>query len=105
MRSCGGRKICGALVERFVGHQCECEGFLRVCGNTEFCRGYDVHLRECGGDLREHQRVAGAAAGNNHLLNFVRWKNETMQRIDYGQGREDRGGADRVCGLGFVAPG
>jgi len=36
-------------------------------------------MPEVGGKLRENQRITGATAGNNELVNFCFGQNETIQ--------------------------
>src|SRR5262249_4152960 len=58
---------------------------------------------EGGGELGEDEGIAGAAAGDDELVDFGFGKDEAMQRVDDGKGGEDGGGADEVAGLGTIA--
>src|SRR5882762_2507848 len=99
---CGGQ-VRGALVKCFVGQQSEGKGFLGIFGNAETPRGQDFDAGKCGRKLCKDQRITGATAGNDELVNFRFGDDETIQCIDDRECGEDCGCADEIVGLGAMA--
>ena len=65
----GAGQIRGAAVHGLVGQHGENECFLGVAGQAQvFCR-HDFNFAQGGGELREDERIAGAAAGDEQLRN------------------------------------
>src|SRR5260370_9456641 len=60
---------------------------------------------EGGGELREEQGVAGAAARDDELVDFGFGQDETVERVNDGQGGENSGGTDEVGGLRAIEEG
>ena len=73
-----GRQVPWPLVECFVGQQRKGESFLGVFGNAETGRGQDFDAGKGGGKLSDDQRIVGATAGNDELVNLRFWKDETV---------------------------
>src|SRR6266478_6381425 len=55
------------------------------------------------GELGEEQGVAGAAAGDDELVDLGFGQDETVERVNDGQGGENSGGTDEVGGLRAMA--
>src|SRR5260370_31793984 len=51
------------------------------------------------GELGEEQGVAGAAAGDDELVDFGFGQDEAVERVNDRQGGENSGGTDEVGGL------
>src|SRR6267143_4951185 len=98
----GGREVRRALVEGLVREQGKGESFLGVFGNAEPGRGQDFNVRKSGGKLSENKRIVSAAAGDDELVDYCFGENETMERVDHGEGGEHRRGADEIVGLGAM---
>src|SRR5215471_13014680 len=67
---------------------------LRLCKRSGSAEG--------SGELSEDKGVVSAAAGDDQLMKFMFGKNESVECIDDGKGREERGGADKVVRLGVM---
>src|SRR6266481_1184405 len=104
MRAGGGREVRRTLVEGLVREQGEGEGLLDVFGNAEAGRGQHFHVGKSGGKLSENERIVSAAAGDDELADFCLGENETVERVDHGEGCEDRRGADEIVRLGTIPP-
>ncbi len=74
----GGGKIRGAAVEGFVGQNGESKSFLGIFGDAQFWRADNFDLWKRGGQLREDQRVVGAAAGDDELIDFRFGQDKTV---------------------------
>ncbi len=101
--SCGG-KVRGTLVKRFVGEKRKGEGLLGIFGDAKSRRGQNLDPRKCSGELGEDQRIVGATAGYNKLVNFCFAQHETVQRVDDRESGEDCRGTNEVVGLGAMTP-
>src|SRR5713101_1594446 len=122
-RAGGRRKIRRAAMKCFVGEKGKGESFFRVFrdsktgGGEHFnwvCKVGRAEARpykafasagtEGGRELREDQGVISAATGNDELMDFGSGENETMQRINHGERRENRRRANEVARLGTMPP-
>ena len=63
----GAGQIRGPAAQSFVGEQGEREGLLGIARQAQRFRSGHLNSGEGGGELREDQRIAGAAAGNKQL--------------------------------------
>lgn len=91
-------------MKRFVGEQSKREGFLGSFRNAETRRGQNFDARKGSGELRKDQRVVRATAGDDELVNFRFWQNETVQGINDRKSRKNCRGADEIVWLGAMAP-
>jgi len=57
-------------MEGFVGEEGEGVGFFGLFGDAEFFGGEDGDWGEGGFELAHHERIAGAAAGDDELGDF-----------------------------------
>ena len=100
----------------FVGHKGEGEGFFGSGGDAEIVGRDDLNVGgrnifelacswhlgdmprsvfrpymgcERGFELRHDERVFGAAAGDDELIDSVFWQDEAIERVDDGQRGED----------------
>ena len=116
----GGRRNVGrAVVKGLVGKQGEGQSFLGLFGNTKarggkhFDRAGRAQVRpaEALGSgtqgrekLSEQKRVASATTGDDELVDFCLWQDETVERINYGKRRENSRGADQIDGPRAMSP-
>ncbi len=91
-------------MKRFVGQYCKRECFLGVYRDAKSRRGQDLDPRKCSGELGEDQRIVGATAGNNELVNFCFGQNEAVQSIDDRERGEDCRGTNKIVGFGAMTP-
>src|SRR5579871_2832824 len=59
--------------------------------------------RKGGGELGHDERIVGAAAGDDKLVDFVMWKHEPVERADDRERGKEGGGADEVVRLSLMA--
>lgn len=102
VRAGGGGDISRAAMESFVGKESESKGFFGVFWNAELRRGKDLDVFQSSGELGEEKWIAGAAAGNDELLDLGIGKDEPVQRVDDGESAENCCGTDEVGGLGAM---
>src|SRR5258708_35680779 len=106
-------------MEGFISEKSESECLFGVNGDAKAKRGDDFDLARRGspaemgrnmlrpyaegcGELGEEQGVAGAAAGDDELVDFGFGQDETVERVNDGQGGENSGGTDEVSGVHAV---
>src|SRR3989449_3214270 len=96
-------KVRGTLMKCLVSQKRESESFLGVFRNAQSRRRQDFDAGKGGGNLGENQGIVRATTGNNQLVNFRFWQNETIQCIDDRERREDCGRAGAIVRLGAMA--
>ena len=127
-RARGGGKVRRTLMEGLIRENGEGVGFLAGFGDAEEGRGnnfdWRINLadlgpsgsakagtgvpcpcnarREGGLNLGEEEWVAGAAAGDDELVDFYFRQDEAVQGVDDRERGEDCGRANQVVGLGVV---
>src|SRR5574341_2585024 len=80
------------------------KGFFGVGGEAEVGRSKNLDAAEAGSELSHEEWVVGAAAADDKLTNASTGagKYMAMDGVHNREGREDRGGADEVCGTGTM---
>jgi len=85
---CG--EIGGAIVNRLESQHGEGEGFFCVLRNPETTRGDDLDSGEAGPEMCHEQRVVGATAGDDHIIDAKARRDPSVQRIENGERGEQR---------------
>ena len=98
----GAGEIAGPVMEGFIREQGERERFFRIRRDAELRRRKDFDFAQCGGKLRENQRIMRAATGDDELMDFVFGKDEAVQCIGHGKRGENCCRADEVGGFGAM---
>src|SRR5437879_3066952 len=93
---CTGKIACAAM-PGFICEQGKCVSFLGVFGNTKSGGRQDfdsrpsrfIFLAGAGGqgssELRHDERIAGAATGDNELVDLYFAQDEAMKGVDDGE--------------------
>src|SRR6266851_8943994 len=77
-RAGGGGNVAGAVVKSLVRQQGKSESFFCVFGYAELRGWNDLDLRKGGSNLPHDERVVGAAAGDDELMDFGFWQDEAV---------------------------
>src|SRR5262249_44558441 len=91
------------LMKRFVCEKSEGESLFGVCGDAEVRGRQHFGFGESRGKLGKDERIAGAAAGDDELEDFVFAGNEAVEGVHHREGGENGSSADEIGGLGVMA--